>query len=931
MGKGRQVVYCDGCGRILKEEEFDHGRAHTIDNRNYCVECRPAAASPESAPVPVETPRAFKQVSSTRLPGLGSSSFRIARASTTEAPRVTAEAARQGSSTKVVLLGVGLVAVGVLLVAVFASGGGGSGTRVEPRSTDVVVAPPPPPPPPQTLDRGLSAPTSRFEPGKAELDLALAQKKAQPSDLGGLMRAFQKVSEIGGDNPFGEQARREIAQVNQELQKQLSAVEEQGRVLFTAEKFKATQDLWTGVRRRHDLREWTDAVAAKIEDIQRTAAGRYAQVREKAVEARKRNDAPEIKANRDRVAKWGLEEYAKDLESALAETAPDAPATPPPPAPPKGAEALAARWREAMKLAMDRDYAGAQKCLGEFVPPPGDKETKAESAGDLENLKLVAPVAAEGYQALSKLAKGQKVKLAFLDPSGRPAVVEGTLLAEDPGRLEIKAGEASVTVPLGEVMASTLAELFKARSKKAESDGKAAALLCLMEGDPESAKRLLGEPAASIGAKYFEWAASVRGAAVEDPRASEARGSYYAAEHLYPDPSKTGEAVLQYRLLLKDFSQTGFVRRNRGAIAARAEGGKDLLFSASELGSRGSFKLMRLTNKPEALISQKDVEPEKVKDNYVQVDFVALPDVEYRGWAYVGGCCQEVLTFTAQGTELSGPNPKKPQETLSYEPGGAASLPVKLPGMSLKRRHQDHVGPKEPDKWEWVALPLPKYSSPGPKTLRLLSDQKGFSVAYAAVSSVRTAPPREFEMRDLEKTRAEMPGYAESRGSGSLATGKILWEAWEGVQGSKVSDLLSCSNFPDKPTKADFLTKFDAPVDWGDNYGTRIRGYIHPPATGQYIFWMASDDEGELWLSTDERPEAKVKIAFCTTFTGHLEWEKFPTQKSAPIPLRAGRRYYIEALHKEGNGGDHIEAGWQLPDGTQELPIPGNRLSPWKK
>jgi hypothetical protein len=931
MGKGRQVVYCDGCGRILKEEEFDHGRAHTIDNRNYCVECRPAAASPpDAAPLPIETPRGFKQVSSTRLPSLGSSSYRMVRSSTTEAPRVSPEPARPGASTKLVLGLGGFAALGALLFVVFASGGGSSGPRGEPRTSDVVVAPPPPPPP-HNFDRGLSAPSSRFEPGKAELDLALAQKKAQPSDLSGVMRAFLKASEVGGDNPFGEQARREIAQVNQELQKQLSAVEEQGRVLFTAEKFKATEDLWAGVRRRHDLREWTDAVAAKIEDIQHTAAGRYAQVREKAVDARKRNDPQEIKACRDRVARWGLEEYAKDLETMLAETAPDAPSPTPAPVPAKGAEALAARWREAMKLALDRDYAAAQKCLGEFVPPSGDKVTQAECAEDLENLKLVAPVAAEGHQALSKLARGQKVKLSYLDPSGRRAQVEGTVVAEESGRVELKVGEGLVTVPLGEVLASTLAELFKARAKKADTDGKAAALFCLMEGDPESAKRLLGEPAAPIGPKYFEWAASVRDAASEDPKAAEAREGYYAAEHLYPDPSKTGEAVLEYRTLLKDFSQTGFVRRNRTSIAARVEGGKDLLFPAPEIASRGSFRLMKLTNKPEALISQKDVEPDKVKDNYVQVEFYALPDVEYKGWAYVGGCCQEVLTFSAQGTDLSGPNPKKPQETIAYEPGGAASLPVKLTGISLKRRHQDHVGPKEPDKWEWAALPIPKYASPGTKTFRLLSDQKGFSVAYIVISSVRPAPPRDFEIRELEKTRAEIAGYGESKVSGSLSTGKILWEVWEGVQGSNVRDLLSCPSFPDKPTKTDFLAKFDAPVDWADNYGTRIRGYIHPPVTGQYVFWVASDDEGELWLSTDEKPESKVKIAFVSTFVGHCEWEKFSTQKSAPILLRAGRRYYIEALHKEGGGGDHVEAGWQLPDGGQERPIPGNRLSPWRK
>jgi hypothetical protein len=47
------------------------------------------------------------------------------------------------------------------------------------------------------------------------------------------------------------------------------------------------------------------------------------------------------------------------------------------------------------------------------------------------------------------------------------------------------------------------------------------------------------------------------------------------------------------------------------------------------------------------------------------------------------------------------------------------------------------------------------------------------------------------------------------------------------------------------------------------------------------------------------------------------------------VVLTAGKRYYIEALHKEGGGSDHCSVGWTLPDGTDERPIPGKRLSPW--
>src|SRR5262249_22524302 len=74
--------------------------------------------------------------------------------------------------------------------------------------------------------------------------------------------------------------------------------------------------------------------------------------------------------------------------------------------------------------------------------------------------------------------------------------------------------------------------------------------------------------------------------------------------------------------------------------------------------------------------------------------------------------------------------------------------------------------------------------------------------------------------------------------------------------------------------------------------------------------------------------EKKQKICFVPAYTGPNEWGKYPEQKSQPVHLEANKRYYIEALHKEGGGGDNISAGWQLPDGKQELPIPGARLAP---
>ncbi|MBO9699517.1 MAG: hypothetical protein J7604_04860 [Sporocytophaga sp.] len=155
--------------------------------------------------------------------------------------------------------------------------------------------------------------------------------------------------------------------------------------------------------------------------------------------------------------------------------------------------------------------------------------------------------------------------------------------------------------------------------------------------------------------------------------------------------------------------------------------------------------------------------------------------------------------------------------------------------------------------------------------------------------------------------------------------GYILREFWTSVRGTTV-DKIPCQLPPNGKV---LITQFEGPENLMDNYGTRISGYIYPPTSGIYYFWIASDEQGELWLSKDDSIEHKAKIAYVPTSSFFQEWSKFSEQKSEGIFMEAGKKYYIEALHKESLKIDHISVGWRLPDGTLERPIPGNRLSPY--
>lgn len=157
------------------------------------------------------------------------------------------------------------------------------------------------------------------------------------------------------------------------------------------------------------------------------------------------------------------------------------------------------------------------------------------------------------------------------------------------------------------------------------------------------------------------------------------------------------------------------------------------------------------------------------------------------------------------------------------------------------------------------------------------------------------------------------------------ASGSITRDFWKNVTGTSISSVPI--NMP--PTSTSQLSVFEGPSNVADNYGSRIRGYLCPPSTGNYFFYIASDNNSELWLSTNDQPANKIKIATVSSYTGSREWTKYSSQKSAPVGLIAGVKYYIEAIHRDGTRGDNIAVGWQLPNGNMERPISGIRLSPY--
>jgi hypothetical protein len=179
----------------------------------------------------------------------------------------------------------------------------------------------------------------------------------------------------------------------------------------------------------------------------------------------------------------------------------------------------------------------------------------------------------------------------------------------------------------------------------------------------------------------------------------------------------------------------------------------------------------------------------------------------------------------------------------------------------------------------------------------------------------------------------------------TLATGYLTFEHYDKLPGAAEADLLAGMQDPrvlaSTPTTLGFLAgRFDSRTFFADDtheeYLAKITGWITPEVTGEYYFFLRSDDASRLYLSADATlpdPTVLDPIAVETGCCGPFyEPEAGDAATTAtPISLVAGQSYGILAYIKEGGGGDFIQVAWRATTDTTvatSLPyLPGQFLS----
>jgi len=114
--------------------------------------------------------------------------------------------------------------------------------------------------------------------------------------------------------------------------------------------------------------------------------------------------------------------------------------------------------------------------------------------------------------------------------------------------------------------------------------------------------------------------------------------------------------------------------------------------------------------------------------------------------------------------------------------------------------------------------------------------------------------------------------------------------------------------------------KLDMPAQVGEHYVRHLEGYLHPPADGLYTFKIAADDNGSFFLSTDDSRKNVKLVCYSFAYSHRYQFHWRAGQISKPIPLKKGRKYYYEAMQREGHAHDNLMIVWKTATMDQEVP-----------
>lgn len=264
---GQEIVYCAKCQVRVVGGDFEKGEAYRVGDQAYCHKC--AMDLLTKAPVAVQ-----QQILDQKQRALDRKTAppSVSRGLTGSSTAIRTPKAVEKPKPPVAMIAGIAVVLGAVVLALGVSGG----------------SPPPPPAPVKAPPPVVMTPPPQKDPAaEAKRELEEAERKKKEQKASEQTELLSRAREMG---------------VNGEYQK--------------------AADLLAAARKNHPEPEWAKPLDDRIQELEKTMASEFPALRDKAVDARKRDGTAELGLIRDKVARWGSARYADELEKSLADVFP---------------------------------------------------------------------------------------------------------------------------------------------------------------------------------------------------------------------------------------------------------------------------------------------------------------------------------------------------------------------------------------------------------------------------------------------------------------------------------------------------------------------------------------------------------------------------------------------------------------------------------
>ncbi len=134
------------------------------------------------------------------------------------------------------------------------------------------------------------------------------------------------------------------------------------------------------------------------------------------------------------------------------------------------------------------------------------------------------------------------------------------------------------------------------------------------------------------------------------------------------------------------------------------------------------------------------------------------------------------------------------------------------------------------------------------------------------------------------------------------------------------------------PSTTENITSLQTTSNTADNFGDRIRGFLTAPVSGNYQFLVSSDENVELWVSSNKELAHTLKRSWIINGANTINPGTYNTQTSQGsflMKMKAGDSYYFEVIRRETTGNDHLSVAWIKPGDTAPEIIPSYALTPF--